>query len=648
MRWAPMQWPLGLLLVVVASVAPIDAARAADAVGSIEQVDTEEGSVTFAAQDLPAGARLDPSTIRVTVDGSVVPAEVSHDAVVRDSLPERVAVLAVDTSGSMHGTRISEARRAALAFLDAVPTDVQVGLVSFAGSAKVAVRPTKDRVAVRSAINGLRAEGETSLYDGIVAAAGVVRGEGERSIVVLSDGADTTSRSTAADAIDTIRGAGVSAHFVLYQASGPSAAALERIAAATDARVQPASDARQLAGTFATAARAFDQRTIIRIPALEELGAGRHVVAVSADFEAVVLKATQNVNIAAPIDRSVAQPQAPVTTVTSAAEVSTTPTLLLVLGLVFIAFVALACVFLVPSRPSRTARRFQELQSYTIRGNAAQNVPAPQDEPVSIAQTVLQLSNRFVQRRGMTDRIALQLDRADVRLRPHEWIVIRACATITGAVVCAMVTGSYLVGGVVGSLLGLTVPAAVLRIRARRRLKAFAEQLPDGLQLVASSLQSGFSLPQALDSAARDGRAPLASELARALNEARLGSSLEDALDRVADRMDSKDFRWAVMAVRIQREVGGNLADVLRTTVATIRERAALHRQVRALSAEGRLSMYILMALPIGMFTFLATMRGEYARILWTEPLGLLMSVAALLSMTIGYFWMRAVIRVEV
>ncbi len=639
----PEQWLAAALL--TAAVTTIPAPARADSVGSIERMDSGAGSVIFAAEDLPSRAELHPESVRVTIDGAVVDADIAQGAVVEKALSRRVAVLTVDTSGSMSGSGITAARDAAQAFLDAAPSDVEIGLVSFADAAKVLVPPTLDRVKVRQELGRLQASGDTTLYDGIVAAARAVGSEGERSIVVLSDGADTKSSSSVADAIRSLKASGASSHFVLYRTGGAAAAPVERIASATGARVQAAADGGQLAGTFTTAARAFDQRIVLSVPALEDLEPGTHAVSVSVGFGAVTLRAGDRLTIDAPA--SVA-PSGGESTASMPPMPAGGAWLYLMLGAVFVALLAVGLAFLVPARPSRTARRFQELQSYTLDGSRSRPVMGGARQQASVANTVLDLSSRFVQRRGLTESIALKLDRANVRLRPHEWLVVQGCVTLTSAGVVGLVTGHVFAGGLVGGVLGYTITHVILGVRAGRRLKAFAQQLPDGLQLVASSLQSGFSLAQALDSASRDGRAPLSTELSRALNEARLGAPLEDALDRVADRMNSKDFGWAVMAVRIQREVGGNLAEVLRTTVATIRERAALHRQVRALSAEGRLSMYILMALPIGMFTFLVTMRGEYARLLWTEPLGLLMMAATVVSMTVGYFWMRTVIRVEV
>jgi tight adherence protein B len=116
----------------------------------------------------------------------------------------------------------------------------------------------------------------------------------------------------------------------------------------------------------------------------------------------------------------------------------------------------------------------------------------------------------------------------------------------------------------------------------------------------------------------------------------------------MSTRMDSDNMRWTSMAIRIQREVGGNLAETLKTTAKTLREREALHRHVRALSAEGRLSAYILIALPIGIFLYTMKTNREYIELLWTRPLGLAMMGMGIISLGIGVFWMRKVVDVQV
>ena len=162
------------------------------------------------------------------------------------------------------------------------------------------------------------------------------------------------------------------------------------------------------------------------------------------------------------------------------------------------------------------------------------------------------------------------------------------------------------------------MPWVYLKFRHSRRLNKFNAQLAETLGLMAGGLQAGLSLPQAIDSVVREGTEPMAGELRRALVEQRLGVDITDALEGVGQRMDSEDFDWIVMAIRIQREVGGNLAEILHTVSETLREREYLRRQVKALSAEGRLSGYILTGLPPLIGLYMMIVNPDYIALLYT------------------------------
>jgi len=244
-------------------------------------------------------------------------------------------------------------------------------------------------------------------------------------------------------------------------------------------------------------------------------------------------------------------------------------------------------------------------------------------------------------------RLSGRLELAGVARKPTQWALLGGCVAVIVAAAISIVTRNVIIGLLVGAVVGWLSMRTVLRFLIRRRRGVFAEQLPDLLQLLASSLQSGFSLPQALDTVVRETGQPAAGEFARALAEARLGGDLEDCLETIADRMGSDDLRWTVMAIRIQRGMGGNLAEVLTTTVNTIRERGYLRRQVRALSAEGRLSAYILIALPVGVGAFLFVTRPAYMRPLYTTHVGELMLAGAAVLMVAGTLLMRQMIKVE-
>jgi Flp pilus assembly protein TadB len=613
--------------------------------GTVAAATVRDGrlDVVFSVQDLPAGAQLDQGSVRVSIDGVSVPASVTPLSSVANPLPRRAAVLAIDTSGSMAGDGIAGARTAAETFLDQVPADVLIGLVAFSDSARTLVPPTADRATVRAAIRSLGAAGDTALYDAIALGVSNLGSSGERSLVVLSDGADTSSRVTQAAATAAVKTSGARLGLVAFRTSGAQTAVLTQMSTATGGRVLPASGAGELAAAFSAAARSFDTKVALSAALPEGVDTGNHELAVSMQFGGLTTadSATFTVPEAAVTagGRSTAEKQ----------PIASTAAPLALLALVFLALLSLAGAVILPLNEGTAARRRKQLEYYTLKGSRVEPAPTG-DEPThgAVATSVLQFSSRVVERRGMAERMSLQLDRAGMSLRPHEWLIVRTSIVLAAVALLSLLLSNLLFAILGGTLLGWVGTREYVRFKSNRRLKAFESELPDALQLVASSLQTGFSLQQALDAAVQDGREPMSGELGRALAEARLGAVLEDALDRVGERMDNQDFRWTVMAIRIQRQVGGNLSEVLQTTVATLRERAAMRRQVRALSAEGRLSAYILIALPITLFLWMFFVRREYISLLWTTPLGLVMIGGALLLVVIGAFWMRKVIRVEV
>jgi tight adherence protein B len=237
------------------------------------------------------------------------------------------------------------------------------------------------------------------------------------------------------------------------------------------------------------------------------------------------------------------------------------------------------------------------------------------------------------------------LDRAGFKMGPAEFIVLVGAAALV-----ALALGLLAAGPVVGVLLaGFALAAAlvVVTIRSDRRKAAFAEQLDDILALLASNLRAGHSLPQALDSLTGDVEEPASSEIIRAVTQVRVGRDLSEALADVAERMDSDDFRWITQAISIHRQVGGNLAEVLDTVANTIRERGQVRRQVASLSAEGRLSAYVLIALPFFVVLFLSLVNPGYLAVFTTTAIGWAMLVVAVVLMVVGIFWLRATVKVE-
>jgi Flp pilus assembly protein TadB len=626
---------LGVVGFVLAAAAP--AAAAPPTTLAVSGLHESNGVVEFylTARDLPAGTAFDRATVTVRAGGVDLPATATLAQGSPDRpAPRRVAVLVLDASGSMAGAPLASAKQAALTYLDALPGDVQVGVVTVATTAAVVSPPTADRSALTRAVDGIAASGRTALYDGIAAAARLfgtpVPGE-ERRILVLSDGADTASRTALPAALSTVDTSRAVVDAVAFRNAGTS---LQSIVAPSGGHRYTAADGASLATAFRTAAGSFSSQLDVtaKVPAVL---AGRDT---RLEITATVAGTTAATSVPVSFDadpRAVAVPQT---------FLPRQPDLVwytVIGGLIFLALLAAGLVLFAPLIDfARHRRRLSQVDAFRVR-------TADPAADRSLTGTALAVSARVVRSGGLESRIADQLDHAGVRMSTSAWPLMRVAI----GVICGLLLGVLfgpLIGVLVALITGWLLPWAYLRNRVERRQDRFAAALPDALQLVIGSLRSGFSLPQAIDAMAREAAEPVSSEFARALAETRLGVEMEDALSRVSARMASKDLAWAVVAIRVQREVGGNLAEVLSTTVATMREREALRRHVRGLAAEGRLSAYILIALPLLVALVMLLTRPSYLAPLVTTALGIGMLIAGIVLMVLGTFWMTRIVKVEV
>lgn len=251
--------------------------------------------------------------------------------------------------------------------------------------------------------------------------------------------------------------------------------------------------------------------------------------------------------------------------------------------------------------------------------------------------------NKLLAKRGRG--LGARLELAGVRTKPSDVVLLVAAASLaTGA-------GTMLLAGpVVGLLVTVIVPVLgwlVLGFLVGRRKHAFANQLDSTLQMMAASLRAGYSLLQAIQAMSSEADSPTKDEFSRVLNETRIGRPLNESLIEVSSRMGSEDFNWVSQAIAINREVGGNLADVLDGVAHTIRERNQLHRQVAALSSEGKLSAVILMALPFGVVAFLTIANPGYLNRLFTTTIGWIIVAVAVVMLTVGGIWLRATVKIK-
>ncbi len=636
---------LGLLL---SSLVLVLAAPASAAVrGRIVQVEAKNGvlHVVFSAAGLGATESIDPASVSITLDGERLTSKVETGSAASTTTVLRRAVLAIDTSGSMTlNNRIGAARTAALAYLAKVPTDVEVGLVTFSDTAVVRVAPTKNRALVRTAVTGLRAAGNTALFDAVGTAVTVLGRTGDRSILVLSDGKDEGSRTTLASDVAALRNAKIPLNAVLLGDTGAQQS-LTALSNAAGGRVVSARAAADLTRTFEQAARASDKDVVLsaRIPSRFTGGEAPVTVTGTAAGQTVTDTAIAlNLVSSASVTRDPAafgpQPVEPLSGILRHKPILYAGLLGLFLGVGSLLAFALNGV---SSRPQTMKGRLSHYVDTT-------GLRQPARGPRGVRETAMGFADEIVKQRGLEESLARKLDAGGVPLKPSEWLLMHIGFALLLPLMVMLLTNINLVLTLLAVVLGILGPLGYLAFKASRRTRSFLAQLPDTLQLISGSLSAGYSLPQAVDAVVRQGNPPIADELRKALVEARLGAPIEDALDDVADRMASKDFSWVVMAIRVQRQVGGNLAEVLATTAATLRERERLRRQVQVLSAEGRLSAAILFGLPIVFALYLMAVRPSYMRPLFTDPLGWVLLAGMGILLTVGGLWLRKVVKVEV
>lgn len=530
-------------------------------------------------------------------------AAVSLDSGVRAQVSDDVEViLAIDASGSMDDA-IEAAKAAANEFVASMPPDIAIGLETFADTVIVLAPPTTDRSVLTTQIASITAGGDTALYDLVVTASQHFTPTIEHKVlVVLSDGRDEGSLATLDDAIAAAQGLNVVAISLTTSATDlDSLTALGPVTAADDA-----------AGVSAAFARVAG----LVVEVIESVTVPSSVAPTTTALPAPAVVSPSPSVATAPAATAVAA---------QATETSTSSTWLL-LGAAGI-FAGLFTIGLLLFPRERVSK-------------ARLGIDKPRSAS-DIGMRTMSAIEEALERHGKRTDLGTALAVADISAKPAEFV-----ATVGVVAVVAGLVGLALSGPLVGLLVGIGVCFAarfhVRRSQTKRR-GAFADQLPDVLQLVTTALRSGFGLTQALESVAEEAEEPARSEFSHVLVESRMGRDLSDSMRALAERMQSKDLEWVVAAIDINRETGGNLSEVLHTVGATIRERGRMARQVRTLTAEGRLSARILMALPLLMLVWQWRTNPDNFELL-TYGLGLIALCFAGILMILGGIWVHKIV----
>jgi len=273
-------------------------------------------------------------------------------------------------------------------------------------------------------------------------------------------------------------------------------------------------------------------------------------------------------------------------------------------------------------------------------------IEAVTESRAALLERTVSLATDGLEHFNLMARVAGELERARLPLRPGEFVLTAAGGGAGLGAVMFLGTGQPLLG-VISAIAGPFLAWNFVKFKVGRRRKAFEAQLPDALGLIASSLQAGHTALRAVQSMVEESEPPLSEEFERVVAETALGDPLVDALDRMSQRLDIEDLKMVVQAIRIQQNVGGKLADLLHTLAEFMRAREEIRREVKVLTAEGRMSAWVLGAMPVGLFFAVKTMSPGYLDPILRAP-GVFALIGAAVSVAIGITMIMRMVRIDI
>jgi len=299
-------------------------------------------------------------------------------------------------------------------------------------------------------------------------------------------------------------------------------------------------------------------------------------------------------------------------------------------------------MFLADRNRQRVRRRLREKEGITDTSEALEE-RILRDTALSTSPTL----DKFLRQFPVAHRLEMLLSQADVSMRVGGFLALSVGIALLSALIVAILAPWPWAGLGAGAVVGF-IPLFVVYRKKEKRRALFEHQFPDSLDLMVGALRSGMALIGAFQIVAEESPDPMSAEFRMVVEENRLGVGLRESLERLGTRIDSTELRLFVTAVLIQRDTGGNLAEILEGTAAVIRDRFRILGDVRTITAQARLSGAILSVLPIVMAIVLIVIVPEYLKTLVTDPVGPYFIVAALLFQIVGYIAIRRIIKIKV
>ena len=622
-------------------VAPMASAQSKEsmlAVRGIDGTDRENVKVTF----LYTGAPQELEDLTIREDGQAKKINELTNLSKTDQGLRTVYV--VDTSGSMSDDgALSDVKKGLSSIADNLPAGDEMAIVSFNDAVVLETGFTDNTDQLDEAIKGLTAprDGKGATWDGVRKATQLLStpSDLQPNIVLISDGQDDASRTHLESARASVVTSGAAFFAIdLDHAGGTDTAAEQSIMDRTGGAGFTASKGASTAKAFEDLAATLQSQYVASYSSSATQGQVDVTVSVGSLERQASYVAGANVQGAATAE--VVEPESGFGPEWLRGKLG---------GAVGLALVGLAVglgAYALASLASSTDESLNAVLRPYSEGPVAPDEMDGQLAQTALLQRAVELTEEFAERQGFLVKVERALERADLPLRAAEALFFYGAGAVLVSLL-ALALGGFTMGLIVAGLT-LLVPPALVNFLASKRSKKFSAALPDTLNLLSGSLRAGYSLLQGVEAVSKEVGDPMGQELRRVITEARLGREIEDAMDAVAERMDSPDFAWAVMAIRIQREVGGNLSELLLTVADTMVHRERLRRDIAALTAEGKISAIILGLLPVGLGAFMWMSNPVYMKPLGATTMGHVLLAVALVSLLIGFAWMKKIINIKI
>jgi tight adherence protein B len=618
-------------LAALATLAPFAAAKSPSL--------TETAGARFPdrayALSLPDAMPLTAAQVQVRENGERV-RDVSLTPPDSASVGRFGVVLAIDTSYSMRDRPLRAAVAAAREFVRQRAAGQPVALITFAGTVDVLLPFSTDDAAIERALDAVdQGGGGSRLIDAAGRAVELVRAARipSGSVVLISDGADRASSATLDEVAEAAALAGVRVYGIGLASQSDDFGALNLLAARSSAEFSAVSSLSDLARVYRRLGSRLAHQYLVqyRSPAapgrdvrVEVQVEGVAGVAVTRYRSPAVAENVQPPFHHVPADRLLLQPAALVVVV------------LLLAGLVFAALWTLL-------RPR--AGGLRERMAPYVR-EPEKGAAEREGGRTPLAARLLHGAERSLDGRAWWDRFREFLDIGRIEIAP-----VRLLAWIAAGTLACLLLLPVLGGSPVFGLPAVVVPFGawlLIRRRVRRQRARFVDQLPDNMQVIASAMRAGHSFAGALTVVVEDALEPTRRELQRVIADERLGIPLDAAMATAVRRMDSKDLEQVALVAVLQRETGGNTAEVLDRVTYSVRERLALRRMIASLTAQGRMSRWVLTAIPIFLLVMLSLINPVYMSPLYTTPVGRGLLIACALMVTAGSLVIKKIVDIKV